>query len=89
MVFGWLIRFVVVMLLVRLVWKFLVGLAQGATRRPEVPPKQGVQLVQDPVCGTYIDQTRALTARRAGKVHYFCSADCQKTFREGREASSA
>ena len=89
MVFSWLIRFVVAMLLVRLVWKFLAGLARGATARPEVPPSRGVQLVRDPVCGTYIDQALALTARREGKVHYFCSADCQKAFREGREASSA
>tara|TARA_A100001037_G_C14817047_1_gene485939 strand:- start:213 stop:479 length:267 start_codon:yes stop_codon:yes gene_type:complete len=88
MVFGWLIRFVVVMLLVRLAWKFVSGFAQGATRRPVSGPARGMPLVQDPVCGTYVDQGRAVTARRKGTVHHFCSDDCRKAFLEG-DVSSA
>ena len=88
MVFGWLIRFVVVMLLVRLAWKFVSGLAQGATRQPMSGPVRGTSLVQDPVCGTYVDQGGAVTARRKGAVHYFCSDDCRKAFLED-DVSSA
>ncbi|HJN45623.1 MAG: hypothetical protein CL477_12250 [Acidobacteria bacterium] len=88
MVFGWLIRFLVVMLLVRLVWKFLGGLVQGAASRPQVPPAERVRLVRDPVCGTYIDQSRALTTRRRGEVHHFCSEDCRAAFQQGKRAPS-
>ena len=77
---GWIIRLLVVMLLVRMVWKFLSGVVDGATRRPQVPPAQGVSLVRDPVCGIYVDQAHALTVKRRGEVHYFCSEDCRTAF---------
>ena len=89
MVFGWLIRLLVLMVVVRLVWKLLTGFAQGATTRAPVSPSTGVKLVRDPVCGTYVDQTRALTARRRGAEHYFCSADCRAAFLEGRGTPAA
>ena len=82
MVFGWLIRFLVVMLLVRLVWKFIAGVVEGVARRPEMPAAKGVPLVRDPVCGTYVDQARALTVRRKGEMHYFCSEKCRSAFQQ-------
>ncbi len=86
MVFGWIIRFLVVMLLVRLVWKFVSGVVEGAARRPQVAPAKGVPLVRDPMCGTYVDQTRALTLRRKGEMHYFCSENCRTSFRQESRA---
>ena len=86
MVFSWLIRFLLVMLLVRLVWKFLSGVVQGAARRPQVSAAKGVPLVRDPVCGTYIDQARALTLRRKGEMHYFCSENCRTAFQQESRA---
>jgi YHS domain-containing protein len=86
MVFSWLIRFLVVMLLVRLVWKFLSGVVAGAARRPQVAPKQAVALVRDPECGTFIDRDRAMTLRRKGELHYFCSEDCRTAFQHKQSA---
>lgn len=86
MVFGWLIRFLVVMLLVRLVWKFIGGVVEGAARRPQMPPAKGLPLVRDPVCGTYVDQARALTFRRKGEMHYFCSEYCRTAFQQESRA---
>jgi YHS domain-containing protein len=38
-------------------------------------------LVQDPVCGTYVLQERALTARGAGgTIAYFCSERCRSAY---------
>jgi len=88
MVFAWLIRFLVVMLVVRLLWKFLGGLVRGAAARPQVSPPRGVPLVRDPVCGTYVDQARALTLRRQREMHYFCSDDCRTAFKQARRASA-
>ena len=89
MVFGWLIRILVVMVLVRLVWRFLGGVFEGAARRRQVSPVKGVPLVRDPVCGTYIDQARALTLRRKGEMHYFCSENCRTSFRQELRARGA
>ena len=87
MVFGWLIRFLVAVLLVRLVWKFLGGVGRGGGgRQPQMPPAKGLPLVRDPVCGTYIDQARALSLRRKGETHYFCSENCRTAFRQESRA---
>ena len=86
MVFAWLIRFLVVMLLVWLVWRFLGGVVEGAARRPQIPPAKGVPLARDPVCGTYVDQARALTLRRKGERHYFCSESCRTAFQQESRA---
>lgn len=35
---------------------------------------------KDPVCGMVVNKATALKTERAGRVYYFCSAGCQKTF---------
>ena len=71
MALGWLIRFLIAAVAVRLAWKFVSGLLESAAERPRVPPKQGAMLARDPVCGTYVDRSRAVSARGGGEVHYF------------------
>ena len=88
MVFGYLIRFLVLMVLVRMAWKFLTGLVGGVTTRPQVPPTEGISLVRDPVCGTHLDRTRAVTVRLRGEMYYFCSEDCRAAFDQGSRAAS-
>ena len=88
MAFGWIVRFLVVMVLMRLAWKFLAGLTQGGTARRQAPPAKAVSLVRDPACGTYIDRTRATTLGYKGETHYFCSEDCRANFKQGRRAAS-
>ncbi len=83
MVFGWIIRFLVVMVLLRMAWKFLAGLVEGvSTQTPAPPPVKGISLVRDPVCGTHLDRNRALTLRRKGETYYFCSTDCRTAFEQ-------
>ena len=74
--------------LVRLVWKFIGGVVEGAARRPQMPPAKGVPLVRDPVCGTYVDQARALTLRRKGQMHYFCSENCRAAYKQESRAGA-
>ncbi|MDA1094554.1 MAG: hypothetical protein O3A25_14960 [Acidobacteria bacterium] len=88
MALGWFVRFLVVLVLTRFVWKFLTGLAQGATTRPRGVPAKAVSLVRDPACGTYIDRNRAVTLGHGGETHYFCSEDCRADFKQGRRAAS-
>ena len=81
MLLGWVIRLLVVVLLVRAVWNFVSGVFAGAAEPRKVSPGNRLQLVRDPVCGIYIDPSRALSERVGATVHYFCSEDCRQSFR--------
>lgn len=75
-----------VLLLLRAAWKFLVGVVDGASRhptRPSGPPAKGVPMARDPVCGTFVVPGRALTLSARGEVFHFCSEDCRESFRRG------
>lgn len=60
---------------------FLRQLKHGP--RPSAPPptRSGEQMVRDPVCGTYLPASTALTAEVGGQRHYFCSAACRDAYR--------
>jgi uncharacterized protein len=86
---GTLLRFALVFLLVLLVLRaagrLLAGLIAGASTpgpRPSGPPARGVQMVRDPVCGTYLPPAGAVSlAERGGAVHYFCSEKCREAYK--------
>lgn len=74
----WMLRLLFLLLIVRLIWKFFAGLIAGASR-PRATKRAGA-LVRDPVCGTYVEPSRALSTRAGGATHYFCSKECQRSF---------
>ncbi len=82
----WLTRFllyvILFMLLARAVRRFMQGLAQGmgTDRRAPGPPEQGVRMVRDPICGTYVVPAKALALRDGKGVHHFCSDKCRDAF---------
>jgi uncharacterized protein len=86
---GILLRFVLLFLLVMLVLRaagrLLVGLIEGATPpgpRRSGPPERGVQMVRDPVCGTFLPPGNAVSlVERGGAVHYFCSDKCREAYK--------
>jgi YHS domain-containing protein len=39
-----------------------------------------VPLARDPICGTYVVPSRALTAGSGPDVHFFCSDDCRRAY---------
>jgi uncharacterized protein len=46
-------------------------------------PSQGSpveEMVQDPVCGTWVPMTQAQVLSRGGETLYFCSAECREKF---------
>jgi YHS domain-containing protein len=87
---AWLLRLFLITLLVSLVlrsfYRFLEGVVEGATggRARGRTPAGRQHMVKDPVCGTYVVQARALTAARGGQTAWFCSADCQRRWLEGK-----
>jgi YHS domain-containing protein len=44
------------------------------------PPATRDQLVKDPVCGTYIVRSRAVSRAGAEGSRYFCSPECASRF---------
>ncbi|MEK7206615.1 MAG: HAD-IC family P-type ATPase, partial [Pseudomonadota bacterium] len=42
--------------------------------------KAAKDLAKDPICGMVVEKSKALKTERAGRVYYFCSSGCQRTF---------
>ena len=80
------LRFLIVSILVvvviRALWRLLEGVIEGIVGRPgSRPPQVGVRMVRDPVCGTFVVPAQALTLTE-GKQHlYFCSTRCRDAYR--------
>ena len=87
MLLGWVIRVLVMALILRAVVSFVRGLTSGVKgSRPAASgdggPPRSVPLVKDPVCGTYVEPSHAVSTRTGSTVHYFCSETCRRTFRQ-------
>jgi YHS domain-containing protein len=54
---------------------------QPASREPG--SREPEELVQDPVCGTFIPRRDALKGQKDGQDFFFCSEGCLKRFRRG------
>ena len=92
-VLGWFLRVLLVVVLVRIVWRFIRGVLDGASGTPSRQAKRGepaaVPLVRDPVCGTYVVADRALAIQADGTTHHFCSDACRREFERSRTASKS
>lgn len=80
------LRFLIVSILVivvaRAMWRLLDGIIEGAAGRPAAgPPQRGVRMVRDPVCGTFVVPTQALTVTEGKQQLYFCSPRCRDAYR--------
>ena len=81
-----------VVLLARSLWKFVASIVDGAsstTRGPARPPQRGVPMVRDPVCGTFVVPSSALTLTVRGRVTHFCSEKCRRAFQAGEADRAA
>jgi uncharacterized protein len=78
------VRLIIFLLLVyfiaRAVWRLVHGIAEGmsAPRDPQSP--SAVALVRDPVCGTYVVPSRALTSGSGNDLRFFCSERCRQAW---------
>lgn len=86
MLLRFLLFFLLATLIVRAFWRLLAGVIDGASppqgRRGGRPPDRGVQMVRDPVCGTFLPPANAFSLTlRGGDVHYFCSEKCRDAYK--------
>ncbi len=62
---------------------FLVRKALREFSKPSISDKTSAgndQMIQDPVCRTYIPRATAVSASIGGQTYYFCSMNCAQTF---------
>lgn len=78
-VIVWLIVFLIV---VRLLWRFVHAVMEGAGFGRRQSASSSVKLVRDPVCGTYVVPTKALTAGYGPATQYFCSETCLRAWQD-------
>ncbi len=82
---NWLIRFVLFSLLITLVvraaLRLFAGIVEGASGGgPRGTTPAPTKMVKDPVCGTYVVPSKALTASRDNQTAWFCSPECQRAW---------
>jgi len=86
---GFVLEVVFTLVAIRAIWKLLqgirigmsVGTVDSARARDGQPPAHGVQMVKDPVCGTYVVPDRALSLSAGRETMYFCSTACRDKYR--------
>ena len=54
---------------------------QGSSEPRGGVPSHGVQMVRDPVCGTYVVPDRAISLVNGRDQLYFCSVACRDKYR--------
>jgi len=89
-----LILFLVLAIIVgRAFWRLVDGIVAGVSGRPldgsKTVAQQRVQMVRDPVCGTFLLPDRALVLSVRGKPVFFCSDACRDKYRAERHARPA
>jgi hypothetical protein len=83
------VRFILLLLLAifvaRAIWQLFNGLIEGATGQPRASsrktPLEGVQMVRDPVCGTFVVPDRAVVMKDGSSHLFFCSKHCRDAYR--------
>jgi YHS domain-containing protein len=81
----WTFRILVILLILRLVVRFVSQMKRTAVGgRQAGPPAEraGGTLVQDPQCGMYVPQSRALAVTTRNGSVYFCSTACRDRWLE-------
>lgn len=77
----WIVRILILLIIIRFVVSLVrsaLGPRTGTSRDTKRKPERiGGTLVQDPQCGTYLPQDRAIALARGGSTRYFCSAKCR------------
>jgi YHS domain-containing protein len=66
----------------RAIWRLIEGIVAGASLPGGAsgPLQKAEPMVRDPVCGTFVLPSRALSLASGARVEYFCSEQCRTAF---------
>jgi YHS domain-containing protein len=81
-VIRYLLLGILILIIARVFWRVMDGIleAAGGTTRSRAK-SAAMKLVRDPVCGTFVAPSAALSAEAGGATHYFCSEKCRSEFK--------
>jgi len=74
-----LLGLILVVIALRAVSRLLHGIAAGIAAPRQAPPA-ATPLARDPVCGTYVVPSRALTSGSGQAMRFFCSERCREAW---------
>jgi YHS domain-containing protein len=74
---------ILVIIVARLFWRLVDGVIAGARGASPRVPTSAVKLVRDPICGTFVAPTTAISVSVGGNTHYFCSEECRRKYSAG------
>ena len=75
----WIVTLVLIYFIVRAISRFARGILEGMSPPQEKQPS-AMPLVRDPVCGTFVVPSRAVTAGSGAGVRFFCSEKCRRAY---------
>ena len=83
MLVRYVLLFLLVAFLARALARLFGGFVEGVTGTPPGTrvPRRGVQMVRDPVCGTFVVPDRAVTMIEGAHRVHFCSDTCREQYR--------
>jgi hypothetical protein len=64
----------------RVGWRLLKGILEGMGYQPPRGAPNSVGLVRDPVCGTFVLPSKALTSGSGTDTRFFCSEKCRQAY---------
>jgi YHS domain-containing protein len=70
---------ILILVLLRVGWMLLKGVLVGLGYQRQADTR-AVGLVRDPVCGTFVVPSRAITSGSGTDTRYFCSEKCRKDY---------
>ncbi len=83
---GRFLIFLAILFLIYYIFKRSLSRVFGMGRPSKNKYKKGPpitdELVQDPVCKTYVPKKEALVYGKKGRLFYFCSKECLEKFKE-------
>ena len=84
MLLRWALLLLLLVVLLRALGRFIAGILHGVGHeRGSAGASRGgkpVQLARDPVCGTYVVPSRAVTLGDRAARQYFCSDRCRDRY---------
>ena len=75
---GLILKLVLVILVLRAVLRLFRGVLQGLSGVSTAP--RAMALVRDPVCGTFVAPSTALSLASGGQTQFFCSEKCRRAY---------
>ena len=76
---GLLLKLVLLIIILRALSRLVSGIMDGM-RPPRDKSPSAVPLARDPVCGTFVVPSRALSGGTGGDIRFFCSEKCRRAY---------